>query len=746
MPRNKTIEHYNSFVGGLNTEAGVLNFPENASLDEDNMVLNVDGSRQRRLGLAIETGGANVPTYPISQLLGDQSYDYFRWDNVNNDPAISLGVVRRGKSFMFFDLMASAPSSEHVRYYLDSYGTYSLDTEVQFTAVMGKLIMVSSSDQFTRYFELTPLGIVLHNVYIEVRDLWGVTTDLQIDEHPDLTASSVTTRAYHTYNLHNQGWTQSKINSYSAEYGELPSDADIMYLGDGVDTDGDYEFKPSLLRNAAIGTTPAPKGKFILDVFSRGTTRQDTSNYGSVTPPLLSDYEQGNFNSVDVHFGRLFYAGVGSDILDSDSRSPNLSGYVFYTQVLKNEEDFGKCYQAADPTAKDINELVATDGGHIAIPEMGAVKAIKSLNNQLLLFADNGVWAILGANGFTALDYEVRKITNVGVLGAKSIIVAENQVIYWGDGGIYSISLNEISSQAVATDVSVGTIKTFYLDISALARTNAQGYYDPASKRLGWLYNDSTTYDGSAYKSRCTREIIYDAQLKAFYPHTHSPLVTDGEFGTYVIAPMVMPLFNTTQTVEEVVDGETPVTDGTTSVVHTTSSVVSGQSKIKYLTETSYADDIYPTLSLSLYADTSFKDWGTMNYSSYIITGHEVFKDTARYKQVPYLVTHFRRTEDGVDENFVPENESSCLIQARWEWSNSANSGRWGREFQAYRYNKLYVPTSLGDTIDTGFEVITTKNKLRGKGRAISLAMSSEEGKDMHILGWSMSISGGTVV
>ena len=39
---------YKSFIQGLVTEASPLTFPENASIDEDNFVLNRDGSRSRR--------------------------------------------------------------------------------------------------------------------------------------------------------------------------------------------------------------------------------------------------------------------------------------------------------------------------------------------------------------------------------------------------------------------------------------------------------------------------------------------------------------------------------------------------------------------------------------------------------------------------------------------------------------------------------------------------------------------------
>ena len=46
-----TEKLYRSFVKGLITEASPLTFPENASIDEKNFVLNRDGSRSRRLGV-----------------------------------------------------------------------------------------------------------------------------------------------------------------------------------------------------------------------------------------------------------------------------------------------------------------------------------------------------------------------------------------------------------------------------------------------------------------------------------------------------------------------------------------------------------------------------------------------------------------------------------------------------------------------------------------------------------------------
>ena len=110
---------------------------------------------------------------------------------------------------------------------------------------------------------------------------------------------------------------------------------------------------------------------------------------------------------------------------------------------------------------------------------------------------------------------------------------------------------------------------------------------------------------------------------------------------------------------------------------------------------------------------------------------------------MPYIYFHFLRTETGfVDDgnDLQVVGESSCLVQSQWDWSNSIASGKWGREFQAYRYKRAYMPSSEADGFDTGAATIVSKNKLRGRGRVLSLKISTEPGKDLQLLGWSMAI------
>jgi len=87
-------------------------------------------------------------------------------------------------------------------------------------------------------------------------------------------------------------------------------------------------------------------------------------------------------------------------------------------------------------------------------------------------------------------------------------------------------------------------------------------------------------------------------------------------------------------------------------------------------------------------------------------------------------------------------NYSSCKVQAQWEWCDSDDSGRWGQEFQAYRYRQLLFAADDSATFSYGYSVITTRNKVRGKGRALSLKFSTEPGKDLQLLGWSIELGG----
>jgi hypothetical protein len=89
-------------------------------------------------------------------------------------------------------------------------------------------------------------------------------------------------------------------------------------------------------------------------------------------------------------------------------------------------------------------------------------------------------------------------------------------------------------------------------------------------------------------------------------------------------------------------------------------------------------------------------------------------------------------------------NESGCQVSTSWGWARNTNSLRWSRKQQAYRPNRkgLY---STGDFIDE-HKVVTSKLKMRGTGKALSIQLETEPDKDCIILGWSTVVSGNSSV
>lgn len=78
--------------------------------------------------------------------------------------------------------------------------------------------------------------------------------------------------------------------------------------------------------------------------------------------------------------------------------------------------------------------------------------------------------------------------------------------------------------------------------------------------------------------------------------------------------------------------------------------------------------------------------------------------------------------------------DSSLLMQARWDWANAALSNKFSQQVQVYR-NVRPSAASIG-----GFPIVVTKNKVRGKGRALQIRFVSETGKDAELVGWGVYI------
>ena len=101
MPRNYQPVEFNTFVGGLVTEASPLNFPSNASLDEENFTLNKDGTRSRRAGVPFENG-YQIINSTSSLIDGELVVSSFKWENAGGLSTNTIICVQMGDTIDFF--------------------------------------------------------------------------------------------------------------------------------------------------------------------------------------------------------------------------------------------------------------------------------------------------------------------------------------------------------------------------------------------------------------------------------------------------------------------------------------------------------------------------------------------------------------------------------------------------------------------------------------------------------------------
>lgn len=756
MARQIAVGEFTNFIQGLITEASPLAFPENASLDEENFVLKRDGSRQRRLGLDYESGYVTTTTGVSNGkvISGIAPVSVYRWDNVGNDSSLSLGVVQIGFELYLVDLGASTPSAS-----LKNGGgpitlsSVSFERRASYTPIGGELFVATGDRAITQisYDAVTDTASSSEFVPL-VRDLWG-DDDSAVGTEPDIRPT--TDVLEHRYNTFNQGWYRDDVyckgtgaaNPYDhmfATLGEYPSNSDIWWVSRDSQSGGaDFDsFDPNRFSYVSGGNTEAPRGHYVINPFLRSSSRSDQSGISTGS----SDYDLGGFWAISSFAGRVFYSGV--TITDSVHipTSPKLETAVFFSQVVRDGSHLSKCYQEQDPTAEDGGDLVETDGGVIYIPEASSILGLVPAGSQLFVFAENGVWSIRGSEqGFSATNYQVDRISNVGALSSSSIVDAEGSVFFWASSGVYLLSLDKVTSTYVAKNITERTINTLYLeDIPSTGKLYATGAFDAASRGVRWLYNDEAGYDGNTNLFRFNKELVFDLTTAAWSKYSF-PAAASGPF---LAAPIVTPDFVSATTTDNVVDGADNVVDGTDNVVITNEVRGRGTTSMKYLTLIAGVSDI--GFTISHYRRDDYLDWYTVDSTgtdaaAFLETGYITGGTTEREKMINSLTAHFKRTETGYEldgnGNVTLTNPSGCQARVKWGFTDSSNSGKWSTPFQAYRLRRLYLPEDVNDPFDYGFDIISTRNKIRGQGRSLRVRFESEAGKDLFIHGWALTFS-----
>ena len=796
MPVNSQTGEFNTFVGGLVTEASPLTFPENASLDETNFVLNRDGSRRRRLGMDYEVGLGDYTAGFDAPIVGDLQVVTFEWEEVADIPNKALTAIQiQGKCYILDRADVTLDVDAGVKAVFDLDNLATSPARASFASIDGRLVIAygATTVKVITYDEATDT-LTEESQNLLVRDLFGVEDKFDnsagVDPEIDLLSPewinfrpiTTTDMNEHVYNLRNQGWsvprlewaTQVKSDPVlafeidGATNRGLPSNADFPtpYIfpdnANGTDKTTD-RFNDTSATRSEPARSRAPVGHFIIDFLSRGASRQEgvarlAETYANANPDevdpsitfrpptgttltLPQDKTDGGAKVVAEYAGRVWYAGFSGSVTGGDSQSPTLTSYVLYSQLVRDKSQINKCYQAGDPTSIYESELLDTDGGFIRLAGASDVQRMVDVGSGLMVLARNGVWFIRGGNdsSFSATSQDVVKVTEHGTSSPSSAVLVDGTLMYWADDAIYHVSPNKLGEWA-ATDVTA-TITTLYQSISSAEKPSCQGVYDQYDKKVRWLYNTRQDSTGGP------KELVLDVVIGAFYPSNIGRLTTGDT--PIVVAPITIPPYKVGVSEVPVWSELDPVLSDTDTVVYEATVRQTAIREVVYLTLLNIADISDTRFTTSSYLDSNFLDWFSddgvgEDAAAYLLTGYINTGDLHRHKQVPYIFFHFRRTETGftdTGDDLVPIGESSCMVQSQWDWANSITYGKWSRSFQAYRYRRHYMPDDVTDTFDYGTTTIISKSKLRGRGRVVSLLISSEAGKDMDLLGWSMGIT-----
>lgn len=778
MPRQSSPIEFTAFSKGLITDTSQLNSQPDSASAMTNMRLLRDGTVRRRVGLKrLDYNG-----YLSHKMITDSFEGVYSWVGAGEDGLTNIIVVKYlyvdSANLAFFKVNSDGgvdqiPYSETASGGFEATFFKSGVTSFDVSSYGNRLVYSSDKENL-----VTTLKFGGDRVYkaaedsIKVRDFWGVedydpvtgedlTEDSGVSYRPHGFTNPLNMTENHKYNLRNQGWNRAYMRKnggvtidpltkafISGSSLRAASNADTLSTFVYPDTSDDSQRTVDRFHDFDFKVTSppnfrSPMGSVVIDLYSRGSSRvkymRDWGrdlNLGSQRleeGTLLTDSSQGGATALSSGFGRLWYGGFKvNQVFGENKTTPNLQQYVAFSRLTLSDNSVTQCYQEADPTDKDSPDLVATDGGLIEVSDSLNINKLLLFKNSMLVFAANGVWSIKGEDEgyFSALSYSVQKVSEYGCIGANSVVKVGNSVMYLSDDGVVALEYDQFGAIA-SSMISDNVISDLYQDFSTTSLSLAGGSYSKLVGEVSWIIPDQ---DGST-------SLIFNTNLGAFYTYSYSSEVE-------LLTQLALPRKQSIRIEDNVVIGSDSVTvNGEQVILERLEATQASNSRIYLIKQGSrlgFASD-NPASFNDWENFTDYKGWTAVDpvdSEGYILTSALVAGDTQRNKQVSYLTMLFEKTEDGFydagDGDYLPSNESSCKVQAQWEWTNSVKSGRWGREFQAYRHKRFYIPDGLSDGYDDGHSVVTSKNKIRGKGRAISLLMKTEPGKDCHILGWSM--------
>ena len=761
MARTALQKVYADFRQGFVTVANPLAYPEGSLKDIVNFDIQDNGTLRLRPGLRQETATTVDTGFALSTVNG-KALSVHVWDNVNNQGDQRIAVIQIGSDLYFYNMLDTGIDLDNP---IDSPFDIGLPSEGQSinisTAAGSGWLFVTHPNK--RPFVLKKDGATISEtpIYIKIRDLsiWEGEDDEQTGFE-----RSGTLYPMHEYNLRNGGWPDSAdtsdnnrvdspittrdpvtwTNSAIGYYPPISVPFFASRQGGGGTVEQQNAYSPWGIKNDYWGDSPVPLGKFIVN--AEEWEREGNGVTDLTADPISNNYKRTykwtqNPTTVEFYSGRVWYAGAKGYQETSTALTPNytrsddidVSNTIYYSQqVDDNLNRVGKCYQENDPTAEDINQLLPTDGGSISIRGAGDILDMKTFGTALVVFTTEGLWAVSGVdtNSFKADSFSVNKISNIGPSSKATISATNNNIYYISNDAIYVLTVDDVTGQPRPQDITSEKIKDFYNEIPYRNKESAKAFFDTANRNLYVFYSSVEAPESGTDNISYNKCLVFNQDLGAFYKYDialDSHYIVDGLF--YNKDQVV------TLTDAVVSDLDIVVSDGDPVVLEETYSTAA-LNNVQLLT---IVDDGTAKFTFSSFTDLENReDWGNA-YTGYVEFGFDTAGDIMRDSvKAPVLISHMERTEDGFEVNpedplgqeLILTNSSGCLLSYGWDWATSYKN-----PMQIYRFHRNYVPSGTDDPFNYGVDVITTRNRIRGKGHSLGVRLDSEAGKDCRILG-----------
>lgn len=753
-----------------------MNFPENAVIETDNVVYSVIGDVSRRGGIDYETN------FQLNNIgVGAAAKSSFKWENVGGDGSTQMVVQQLGSTLYFYNSSTTtiaAPLSTKklsstisiFSFLVSGSAADPSQYECTYAAGNGYLFVYNPvCEPFYVAYNSGTVTMTATKINVQVRDTWGIPDELAFFNSKPATLSTE-----HQYNLVNQGWSLSW--SATLPVGAVTTytnTGSFTYLAPAIDfstfpiTDNTTQvqiipsdrndFNPAPIMTGTVTAhvngsitvtiiskssgdpggftsglswviTPFPSALFSTYVATfgaypsnaeqwweyRNTNVTAASPTGNFDPAhtkqyVLLDNSQAPQGSVifsafnqdratpsytpgvttttttlrpktGAFFqGRTWYTGVDANFqATGDVPFYTWTENIYFSQLSLTNRLFGSCYQVNDPTSDQEFDILPTDGGVIYVQGSGSIYKLFPVQNGMLIFAANGIWFITGSQGigFSANDYTITKISGVRSNSTTSFVDVLGWPIFWNEEGIYTVTPSQQGGGLEVNNLVIGTIASYYSSIPLVSKKFARGTYNPLDYTIQWVFR-STPESSITTRYQYDSILVFNTSNKAFYVHT--------------------------------IAGTTRIHD--CLYVSSPGSSNSGDPVVKYIvssgTNLTFAEEKDFTNYVDFHSGTS------SNFVSTFTTGYMLHGKGAMKFQVPYIYM------------FLNANSGSYKINGQWNWSTSGNSGKW-------------TNTQIFTLLDTNYSKLFNRLRIRGRGNALQLKVTSQDGQPFDFSGWAL--------